>query len=586
MFKNMKIRVKITFMVAVIMVIMVVVIVAISSSRMQKAMRELAISKSQEMTYEIARQAEFILQHSENPQEDLIAFCQSKSEQDNLLYVNIIDTSATAYAHHNPEKQGKVYEDEYTLAGCQKGVEEYERWYADDTGQWSIDMMSPIYTADGELFGACDIAVAESGITEAAGSVKIQTIMIGVLIGLIAVIGTFLIVTSIVNDIKRLQKLIKDTADLDFTYDSLDGLEKRGDEIGMMAQEMDKMRFKLANFAATLSGSSKELEKTSNSISTVLDSATSAVNNINNVSGEFTCSLSVLGENAGSIQTNMGELKDIVSDFTKETEQGNAKVAQMQQQAVEIKANCVSKQKSVGLALEEKRALLEKSIESSKQVEKIEALTGDILNIASQTNLLALNASIEAARAGEAGKGFAVVADEISKLAGNSRDTATNIQEISVAVVSAVEDLMKNSNSLVELINEKVLPDYEDFKGVGDAYEESSVNIKQVFDSFSGALGDLNSKTQAVVDSIDIITDSITKCTEGITNVSASTDELNTAVSSVASESDKNLTIVAELDSEIARFRLNSNYEKIHSMDNHQFTSESDNAKKYKDVVL
>ena len=72
---------------------------------------------------------------------------------------------------------------------------------------------------------------------------------------------------------------------------------------------------------------------------------------------------------------------------------------------------------------------LKKAIEDSKSVERVNELTGEILNISSQTNLLALNASIEAARAGEAGKGFAVVADEIRQLADSSRDTANNIQD-------------------------------------------------------------------------------------------------------------------------------------------------------------
>lgn len=57
-------------------------------------------------------------------------------------------------------------------------------------------------------------------------------------------------------------------------------------------------------------------------------------------------------------------------------------------------------------------------------------MASQILSITSQTNLLSLNASIEAARAGEAGKGFAVVAGEIGVLAGNSSETATQIQAI------------------------------------------------------------------------------------------------------------------------------------------------------------
>ena len=70
-----------------------------------------------------------------------------------------------------------------------------------------------------------------------------------------------------------------------------------------------------------------------------------------------------------------------------------------------------------------------------------------IQDIADETDLLSLNASIEAARAGEAGRGFAVVAEQISKLADQSKRSATEIEQI-------IKNIMESSGRMVEIMGE------------------------------------------------------------------------------------------------------------------------------------
>ena len=109
---------------------------------------------------------------------------------------------------------------------------------------------------------------------------------------------------------------------------------------------------------------------------------------------------------------------------------------------------------------------VEKAVSAADCVKQINEMTESIMQISSQTSLLALNASIEAARAGEAGKGFAVVASEISKLANETSDSVTSINEIVLEVNSSVDEMVQSMEGTTKFLDEVVLKDYDQFRAI------------------------------------------------------------------------------------------------------------------------
>jgi len=94
--------------------------------------------------------------------------------------------------------------------------------------------------------------------------------------------------------------------------------------------------------------------------------------------------------------------------------------------------------------------LVERINDTSRQVQGVLQVLGEIESISRQTNLLALNAAIEAARAGEMGRGFAVVADEVRMLSDRTSQFSQQIRDDISGVqqsIGATEQLINETAS-------------------------------------------------------------------------------------------------------------------------------------------
>lgn len=178
---------------------------------------------------------------------------------------------------------------------------------------------------------------------------------------------------------------------------------------------------------------------------------------------------------------------------------------------VETVAQLHKQSKDVERENKETEKYVEALNERTKTVKKILNI---IDGISLQTHLLALNASVEAARAGEAGKGFAVVAEEIRTLSEQTKSATTEITEIleklSVDVVQVTE-CISNSVKTIEEQNNLI---------------EITKNKFDAIDSDVNRLMDIMNQFKYVIDNI---TNAAVEIADGVTELSANTQEVAAA---------------------------------------------------------
>ena len=443
-----------------------------------------------------------------------------------FLYTLYTDGKKVYYGVDSDEDAAKVgdeFADSYVELEPVFGGKEYIQDYIDHTEDGDlITVYKPIEDNAGKVVAILGCDYDASSITAELQKAVVQTLQIGGICLLLAILILTIIVSRITKGLMqvnaKIYDLVHNEGDLTQKLDV-----RSGDELELIAGNVNELLAYIRKIMIGISSGSMRLMSSSRKMVDHLSSADESITDVSATMQEMSAAMEETTSSLNQITEAIDEIYSSVERIAGSADAGKVSSQEMESRASGANDAAAEGEKKANIETEKMAASLNEKIAKSKSVEQIEILTSNIIEITEQTNLLALNASIEAARAGEHGKGFAVVAEEIRVLAEQSKAAVSHIQDVTNNVMDAVNNLAEGTQKLLGFVGTDVVDSFATFSGMADSYSNDAGQIDGLVTDFSASSEELLASISGVMEAINEVSKAATEGASGTTDIADKT---------------------------------------------------------------
>lgn len=435
----------------------------------------------------------------------------------------MVGTEADPAIYDLVVNQGQEYYTESVMLG---GVEYY-------------GMYSPLwqYNKD-EIIGMTFVGLRKSTVHDIYLSNLMRYIVLFVVIFAVGIVLSFISVRVIIKSLKQVTEKLNHVADGELNVKVEEKLLHRADEIGDIANSVEKLVGSLSNIVVDIKGASVDLDGISTGFSKSFDQMAGNIGNADRAVEEMAQSSTHQAQDTSDVGNQVQDMGNAIETTSQNIDQlvGNTEKMREYNKGVDDTI-----EELIKIGSETQRAfevVFDQTNMTNQSAQEIQTAADVITDIADQTSLLSLNASIEAARAGEHGKGFAVVADEIRKLADQSAESASRITGI-------IELLIRNSNTTVDTM-----------QGVTAVMDKQSDELKKtqtVFASLNGEIGEVGAAVDNIRSEVDRLNELKTTVLSSVQSLASIAEENAAATQETSASMQELRQIVSECSGEVDR---------------------------------